>query len=484
MGWATAYYYKSFQEGKERGWTFGSTSQRISPAFVYNLINGGQNVGTTFGAAFSILKRHGASSLAKMSYSSSNYTSWPSVSAWREGMNYRASSYALLYHASMGSASGYLDKLKSHLAAGDCCVIGIPVYSDFYCISSFPDGVYDGPLPGVSHVGDHALCMVGYDDNKGGGAFKVVNSWGTSWGQSGYGWLSYDFIGGYLMEAWTMIDRDGYQAQALAEVHISHPARNQLRVTLATTGYSDVVLNCQGGAVANIDAAFDITDKLSCLPPSSSYPWRVEVRDVRAGSVGQIAGFFIEHGASTWTSPDPPVPIPDGGTATASVTGDGGSSNSPPYVASVAISPDPAYTTSDLTAVPSGWSDPDGDAPGYHWRWDKMAAGTSSWQIIAGATTSSLAHTNFAKGDQVRVTCTPWDGTEEGSAVTDTITISNSAPTAATVNVTPDSPKTTDALSVSASGSTDPDGDAVSYRYRWYRDGALQSAYNDATSVP
>lgn len=40
-------------------------------------------------------------------------------------------------------------------------------------------------------VGGHALCVVGYDDNVGGGAFKIANSWGKSWGKSGFFWLRY-----------------------------------------------------------------------------------------------------------------------------------------------------------------------------------------------------------------------------------------------------------------------------------------------------
>jgi len=39
--------------------------------------------------------------------------------------------------------------------------------------------------------GGHALCIVGYDDNVGGGAFKIVNSWGKKWGKSGFCWLRY-----------------------------------------------------------------------------------------------------------------------------------------------------------------------------------------------------------------------------------------------------------------------------------------------------
>jgi cathepsin L len=35
---------------------------------------------------------------------------------------------------------------------------------------------------------DHAVVVVGYDANKN---WKILNSWGTSWGQSGYAWLAF-----------------------------------------------------------------------------------------------------------------------------------------------------------------------------------------------------------------------------------------------------------------------------------------------------
>lgn len=40
-------------------------------------------------------------------------------------------------------------------------------------------------------VGGHALCIVGFDDNIGGGAFKIANSWGSKWGKKGFFWLRY-----------------------------------------------------------------------------------------------------------------------------------------------------------------------------------------------------------------------------------------------------------------------------------------------------
>lgn len=38
----------------------------------------------------------------------------------------------------------------------------------------------------------HAMTIVGYDDNKFGGAFLIMNSWSNLWGENGYTWVSYD----------------------------------------------------------------------------------------------------------------------------------------------------------------------------------------------------------------------------------------------------------------------------------------------------
>ena len=38
----------------------------------------------------------------------------------------------------------------------------------------------------------HAVVVVGFDDDRFGGAFRVLNSWGPGWGDQGFFWLPYD----------------------------------------------------------------------------------------------------------------------------------------------------------------------------------------------------------------------------------------------------------------------------------------------------
>ena len=64
-------------------------------------------------------------------------------------------------------------------------------------------------------MGGHAVCAVGYDDSKvivnpsnqksSKGALLIRNSWGSSWGDNGYGWLPYDYVLTGLASDWCLL---------------------------------------------------------------------------------------------------------------------------------------------------------------------------------------------------------------------------------------------------------------------------------------
>jgi len=98
-----------------------------------------------------------------------------------------------------------LEQLKSFLAAGFPFVFGFPVCTSLTSEAqiAFPSAV-DGIL------GGQAVMAVGYDDQlrvrSDKGALLVRNSWGTAWGDQGYGWLPYSYIlRGLATDYWTLL---------------------------------------------------------------------------------------------------------------------------------------------------------------------------------------------------------------------------------------------------------------------------------------
>ena len=124
------------------------------------------------------------------------------------------------------SPSTLLDQIKQHLAAGLPPMFGFTVYE------SYRQAARDGkiPFPDAADrvAGGHAVVAVGYDDNatvkhaRSGatttGALLIRNSWGSSWGDGGYGMLPYEYVRQRLALDWWVLtkaewlDPQGFQA--------------------------------------------------------------------------------------------------------------------------------------------------------------------------------------------------------------------------------------------------------------------------------
>lgn len=103
-----------------------------------------------------------------------------------------------------------LNNVRNYLAAGFACMFGFPVYTEFDHPTSTGDVAF--PAPNSHCRGGHAICAVGYDDNRMIGADKgallIRNSWGTGWGLGGYAWLSYKYVtAGLARDWWTILSQ-------------------------------------------------------------------------------------------------------------------------------------------------------------------------------------------------------------------------------------------------------------------------------------
>jgi C1A family cysteine protease len=83
--------------------------------------------------------------------------------------------------------------IKEVLVSGNPIICGIAVYESFQSPNSNKYGVI--PIPNTKKeklLGGHAILLIGYDDNS--KTFKFQNSWGTNWGDKGFGYIPYDYI--------------------------------------------------------------------------------------------------------------------------------------------------------------------------------------------------------------------------------------------------------------------------------------------------
>jgi hypothetical protein len=151
--------------------------------------------------------------------------------------------------------------------------------------------------------------------------------------------------------------------------------------------------------------------------------------------------------------------------------------NGPPDITDVLLSPTDLYTNDTLTAE-AIVADPDGDtlALTYAFSVNGTVVQDSTSDTLSGAT-------HFNKGDNVVVVVTADDGYDIDTQASITLTVQNSPPTAPGITLE----RPVDALICSIDeGSTDADGDPISYAFEWDVDGTVftgteTTTYDDDT---
>ncbi len=133
----------------------------------------------------------------------------PPAFCYAFAQNYQAIKYVRLDSPGI-SSSLLLLRIKFLLAFGWPSMFGFTVYSSIR--QAHKTGKIPFPCPRERILGGHAIVAVGYDDQmkiknnncnlETTGALLIRNSWGTGWGDKGYGWLPYQYVLKRLARDW------------------------------------------------------------------------------------------------------------------------------------------------------------------------------------------------------------------------------------------------------------------------------------------
>jgi len=170
-------FYKTAASG------YNVATNVFSSEFLYNQTKFGDcGAGTSVTTVLEFMKTNGICSEQSMPYSDLNGCSLlPTASQSTEAANYKINSYSVI-------SKSDITAIKTMIVNKHPLILTVNLDASF---TNAQPGFIWKSYSGADGFG-HALVICGYDDSK--HAFRVMNSWGTGWGDAGYSWIDYDFL--------------------------------------------------------------------------------------------------------------------------------------------------------------------------------------------------------------------------------------------------------------------------------------------------
>jgi C1A family cysteine protease len=182
VAFAGVYARSAEQYYRSHAGSYSQSTNIFSPEFVFNLTKSSTSCsGSSLLTTFDLFVGNGVCTYASMPYSYTNgCTQMPDATQTTQASSFKIPSYSQVYDTD-------IQGIKAMLVANHALVSVITMDQSFY--NATPGFIWKSF--GTSY-GSHALAVCGYDDAK--HAWKVINQWGTNWGDAGYGWIDYDFF--------------------------------------------------------------------------------------------------------------------------------------------------------------------------------------------------------------------------------------------------------------------------------------------------
>jgi Papain family cysteine protease/Domain of unknown function (DUF4384) len=217
VGWSTTYAARTilFAIRNNEKNVQVITEEAFSPSFTYSQIKINKSdinciQGTYIDSGLRLLKNLGSIKNKDLGYECSPFIDNLNFS---KASKFKIKEYKRLTENSINpDRKKMIETIKKSLSEKRPVIVSFDVYSSFQNLdfqkSTVFKELWDGKRDKL--LGKHALTVIGYSDEKHGGAFEVLNSWGTKWGAEGFLWIKYEDFAVIATEAYEMVDEESF----------------------------------------------------------------------------------------------------------------------------------------------------------------------------------------------------------------------------------------------------------------------------------
>jgi hypothetical protein len=202
VAWSSAYHARTISESIKLNRTSISeiNANVYAPSFVYNQIRKepGCEKGTFIHEALELLSTKGVPKYKDLPFDCNREINDNDLSG---ASTHKIEGYKILFNV---NDNNKILPVKKSLSENKPVLIGMMVPESFF----EPKGVWQpAQSEYAGNFSGHAMVTIGYDDNAYGGAFLIMNSWGTSWGNQGFMWIKYNDYAHFVKYAFEMIEK-------------------------------------------------------------------------------------------------------------------------------------------------------------------------------------------------------------------------------------------------------------------------------------
>lgn len=202
VAWSVGYALRGYYHHQRTRTSYADPQNLFSPAYIFNQLVRTPDCqgGSKIIMALEILKNEGVATLADFPYDDRSCIRKPGGDTKRRAADHAIVDYRLIKQ----SGPDVLDNVKGALLAGHPVVVGLNIQGRPMMRLRGTE-VYDLDPP--EKFTGHAVVMTGYDDRT--QVFKFINSWGSRWGDHGFGRISYRSFAAILHGAFRADDGKG-----------------------------------------------------------------------------------------------------------------------------------------------------------------------------------------------------------------------------------------------------------------------------------